>query len=269
MCEQCSCLRAVYAIQCQDASSAHIRVHCSHLGYALGVPEEQPTPRQRARAAVLSEIKQAARGQLAERGAAALSVREVARELRMSSSGVYRYFSSRDELLTALIVDAYDALGAAVELAEAGVERADLLGRWRAAAHAVRDWARSSPQEYGLVFGSPVPGYAAPQDTIGPAARVPLVLAGILRDAAASGRAAPAGHVGAAVLDPSLIGAVAPLHGLPEGLVVAGLLAWSSLFGVVSFELFGHLVGSVRDHDAYFVVVADRLASSIGIGPAG
>ena len=141
------------------------------------------TPRARARAAVVEEIKAAARAQLAEVGAAALSVRHVARELGMSSSGMYRYFASRDELLTALIIDAYDALGGAVEQAEAAVDRADLFGRWWAAASAVRTWARAHPQEYGLVYGSPVPGYAAPQDTVGPASRVPLALATILRDA--------------------------------------------------------------------------------------
>ena len=75
--------------------------------------------RARVRAALTREIVDAARRHLAVDGAAGLSLRAVARELGMASSAVYRYFPSRDDLLTALIVDAYDALGAAAEEAEA------------------------------------------------------------------------------------------------------------------------------------------------------
>jgi AcrR family transcriptional regulator len=76
----------------------------------------------------------------------------------MASSAIYRYFASRDELLTALIIDAYDALASA---AEAAASRADLPGRWLAACHAVRAWALANPHEYALIYGSPVPGYHA------------------------------------------------------------------------------------------------------------
>src|ERR1700760_2130558 len=116
--------------------------------------------RARARAELTAEITDTARRQLAEVGAAALSLRAVARELGMVSSAIYRYFPSRDELLTALIVDAYDALGAQVEAADAGVARDDLRGRWMACGRAVREWALATPAEYALIFGSPVPGNA-------------------------------------------------------------------------------------------------------------
>ena len=71
------------------------------------------TARERARAEITAEILDAARGYLATDGAPALSLRAIARDLGMASSAVYRYFKSRDELLTRLIIDAYDALGAA------------------------------------------------------------------------------------------------------------------------------------------------------------
>ena len=142
--------------------------------------------RARVRAELTREIKSVARRQLAESGAAALSLRAVARELNMASSAVYRYFPSRDELLTALIVDAYDAVGAAAELDESGVRRTDFAGRWMAAARAVREWAVAHPQEHALIYGSPVPGYRAPLDTIDPAARIPLLLLHIVDDCAAS-----------------------------------------------------------------------------------
>ena len=85
----------------------------------------------------------------------------------MVSSAIYRYFPSRDDLLTALIIDAYDALGDAVEAADAAVDRADLRGRWLAVCRAARAWALAHPAEYALIYGSPVPGYAAPDDTVG------------------------------------------------------------------------------------------------------
>src|SRR5260370_2042061 len=93
------------------------------------------------------------------------------------SPALNRYFASRDELMTALILDAYNALGAAVEAADAAVtDRGDLRGRWMAAAHAIRSWALARPAEYALLYGSPGPGYAAPQATIAPAARTPALL---------------------------------------------------------------------------------------------
>src|SRR6185437_6967037 len=110
------------------------------------------------------------------------SLRAIARDLGMASSAVYRYISSRDELLTRLIIDAYDSLGAAAETSEAAVDRADLLGRWTTICTTVRDWAIANPNEYALIYGSPVPGYVAPTDTIGPASRVSSLLVQLMSD---------------------------------------------------------------------------------------
>ena len=141
--------------------------------------------RSRVRAQLTQEIKDEARRQLAEAGASALSLRAVARELGMVSSGIYRYFKSRDDLLTALIIDAYDSLGAEVEAAEALCEPTDFAGRWGACCHGVRNWALRQPHEYALIYGSPVPGYRAPVDTNSPASRVTQALVAIIREAAA------------------------------------------------------------------------------------
>ena len=146
-----------------------------------------PGARARVRAELTREIAEVARRHLASDGAAALSLRAVARELGMASSAVYRYFPSRDDLLTALIVDAYDAMGAAAEAADAERSRADLFGRWQAVCAPSATWALAHPHEYSLVYGSPVPGYAAPETTIGPAGRVGLVLCRIVADGVASG----------------------------------------------------------------------------------
>ncbi len=121
------------------------------------------TVRARAREGLTREILAAARERLTAEGPAALSLRAVARDVGMVSSAVYRYFLSRDALRTALIVECYDELGAAVESAGAAVDRADLPGRWLAACRAVRAWSVEHPGEFALLYGTPVPGYAAPQ----------------------------------------------------------------------------------------------------------
>ncbi len=223
------------------------------------------TARERVRAELTAEITAAARRQLAAVGAAGLSLRAVARELGMVSSALYRYFPSRDELLTRLIIDGYDALGAAAEAADDPA--AGPRERWMAVCRAVRDWARAHPHEYALLYGSPVPGYQAPPDTVPAASRVGVVLGRILGDAARSGALPDADGE----RDPSLLSdaTVAVLGGdhpaLDETVRVRALLAWSALYGTVSFELFGHFVGSVEDADRYFDRAMGELASLIGL----
>ena len=162
------------------------------------------TARERARAELTREIKQEARRQLAAHGAQGLSLRAVARELGMVSSALYRYFPSRDELLTALIIDAYDALGDAAEAADAGRPAADIRGRWAATCHAVRNWALAHPHEYALIYGSPVPGYQAPQATVVPAARIARVAGGLVADAWREARVAGGGAAPLTPLPPEL-----------------------------------------------------------------
>ncbi len=147
----------------------------------------------------MKEILDTGREHLASGGGAALSLRAVARDLGMVSSAVYRYVPNRDALLTMLIVDAYDSLGLAVERAEGSVRRNDHAGRFLAACRAVRTWALAHPHEYALIYGSPVPGYAAPADTIGPASRVPMVLTTIIVELTEAGRAPAPRPVDAAV----------------------------------------------------------------------
>lgn len=226
------------------------------------------TARERARAELTREIKDQARRQLAEQGAPALSLRAVARELGMVSSAIYRYFPSRDDLLTALITDAYDAVGGAAEEADAGCRRDDVAGRWMAVCRAIRRWAVEHPHEYALVYGSPVPGYRAPEETIGPASRPAAVLGAIVADGWKAGvLAAPAN---APAVRASLARDAKRLRelvmpGVPNALVVAALAAWAQLFGMISFELFGHFVGVIDDRDAFFDHSVASLAAGLGV----
>ncbi|HEY3681657.1 MAG TPA: TetR/AcrR family transcriptional regulator [Streptosporangiaceae bacterium] len=214
------------------------------------------TPRQRARQQTIRDIKRIARRQLATEGTGALSLRAIARELGIVSSAIYRYVPSRDELLTMLIVDAYDGLGEAVEKAEAKIGRGDHSGRWAAIGRAVRQWAVTHPEEYGLIYGSPVPGYKAPPErTVGPGSRVSLLILRLVTDAHAAGEIRPPGRadaVPAAVAErfPELRAQLAT--DLSDDLIVRLLLAWTSVFGLVSFELGGQYVGVVDDTAAHF-----------------
>ncbi len=205
-----------------------------------------------------AEIKAIARRHLQTDGAN-LSLRAVARDMGMVSSAVYRYFPSRDDLLTALILDGYNSLADAVEAADAAVtDRTRLRDRWLATARAVRAWALAAPAEYALLYGSPVPGYAAPQETAAAATRIALVLVRILADGHASGaltdeqRAPAPGR-----LDQAIAADLARVRddiapGLPEGLLLLGMTGWIQLFGTVSFELFGQFNNVISARDEFF-----------------
>jgi AcrR family transcriptional regulator len=212
-----------------------------------------------------AEIKRIARTHLAADGPD-LSLRAVARDLGVVSSAVYRYFPSRDALLTALIIDGYDSLGAAAEAAEARVPRRDLAARWLAIGRSVRAWARAHPHEYALLYGTPVPGYAAPQDTIGPASRPVWLLAALLRDGVASEVVRASDRLPRAVrADLDQIRTDPRFADIPATVLARGLTAWAQLFGTLSFELFGRLTNAITDYDAYFDHQLRAMASYLGL----
>ena len=209
------------------------------------------------RAEITAEIVDAARRQLAEVGPAELSLRAIAREVGMVSSAVYRYFPSRDHLLTRLIIDSYDRLGAAVESADASCRRTDFRGRWRAAARALRDWASAHPSEWALIFGTPVPGYQAPTDTIGPASRYTAVLVGLLADLEAAGARFQCEVSRPVRADLADLRRRVPITCSDEGLQI-GMVAWAGLMGAVSLELFGHLHNVIATPAGLFDAVVEQ-----------
>lgn len=205
--------------------------------------DRTPGPRERARARTIADIVSLGRKHLAEQGAAALSLRAVARDLGVVSSAVYRYVESRDELLTLLLIDAYNELGDAVDAAVNQVPDDDFRERFLTLAQAVRRWAVAEPACYALLFGSPVPGYQAPGErTIEPGTRVVLRLVGILDAAHRAGALRDPGEPG--VVSDVLAGNLAAVRDelgleLPDELLARGVLVWTSVFGAVSFEVFG------------------------------
>jgi len=256
----------------------------------MNPPHAVLTARERARAELTREIKDEASRQLAASGADGLSLRAVARSLGMVSSALYRYFPSRDDLLTALIIDAYNAVGSAAEEAIAPPSAGRL--RWAAASRAIRAWALANPHQYALIHGSPVPGYRAPETTIAPASRVPLAFARVLRDAVAAGeisvadarpvgdggrsrdggpggRGLPDGPLGsqAGALAAALADADASAGGpgVPPDALVRAVIAWTQLFGMISFELFGQFVGSFEPADDFFEYAVAQMTTFVGL----
>ena len=137
---------------------------------AIIFPMPAGSIRARVRAEMIAEIKTIARPAWKRTGRTCAPA--VARDMGMVPSALYRYFASRDDLLTALILDAYNALGEAAEAAGRGSDRPQPVASPVAGYCArIRGWALRTPADHALLFGTPVPGYAAPADTITAAAR--------------------------------------------------------------------------------------------------
>lgn len=244
--------------------------------------------RERARDEITAAIKDEARRQLAAEGAAKLSLRAVARSLGMVSSALYRYFPGRDDLLTALITDSYDALGDATEAAleESAAQADSHIGRWQAVCHAHRAWALGHPHEYALIYGSPVPGYAAPESTTVAATRAARALVTVAADAYAAGALRVPGTAGAGRGGPDPDASAVPAAPAPvlddarelagrlgvvlPAPVVAELVAvWAQLAGLVSFEVFGQFDRVVVARERFFDHAAVSLARNVGLVCAG
>jgi AcrR family transcriptional regulator len=220
--------------------------------------------RARARAEVRAAILAAAARRVAEDGAIDLSLRAVARDVGMVSSAVYRYFASRDELLTALIIEAYDSLGEHVETHIESTLGRPAADRWVTAALEIRAWALAHRNDYALIYGTPIPGYAAPDDTVASGTRVSRALVRIVREAR---HLEP---VGDRPVDPSLSESFRALRteldlDVDDATTLAIIAAWSQLFGLLSFELFGQTRNFVSDDEALFRAAATAMASSIGL----
>lgn len=224
---------------------------------------------------MLTAVLDVARRQLGEVGPAALSLRSIAREVGVVPSALYRYLPGRGAILTQLIQTGYQRLGQSVRDAEAAHSRDDHPGRWLATWRATRNWAVAHPHEYALLYGTPVAGYRAPSETVGPATQVVLTLAQVAVDARTAGAQAPVAEdlAPAVAADADAIVNLLPELGMaievpvdPQ-LVMLVIDAWTTLYGAISFELFGHYERSVSARAEHLDLLARRRATALGIGP--
>lgn len=212
------------------------------------LPEAQPTtPRQRFRAQIRDEIKQAALGQLAKAGPSGISVNAIGRQLGVSGPALYRYFSSRDELLTELVIDAYGDLAATLRAALEHVPMRARRRRFETLAHAYRAWALAQPHRYRLLFGPPLPDYDAHADRLVTASTASMQLL------AATLPSRPEGPRPDKALTAQL-SEWADTHHIGVGAAGAlrAVLTWSRLHGFVSLEIAGNYASMGIDPDALF-----------------
>ncbi|MDP9614901.1 TetR-like C-terminal domain-containing protein [Streptomyces hygroscopicus] len=215
-------------------------------------------------------IKATARQLLMKLGAGGLTLEAVAREGGLAAADVEAVFPHRDDLLTALLIDAYNDSGAAMEQADQAARdaHAPAGARLLAVTRALRTWSFANPGEFTLIYGSPVPGYHAPQDTVPPASRTPAVLAGIVRSALEAGELTPPRR---AVPGPPLLlpAALELFGGAPEApfsdVIERGIVLWSNLIGLLVFQVFSRTHDSVRDESAFFDYAIAVAAEGIGL----
>lgn len=203
--------------------------------------------RQRRRAVAIREILDAAGAQIAADGPAGLALRSVARSLGMTVQGLNHYFPSRDELITALITEAYRDLADAAEAAldaSAQAVRGDRPHRFVVAAEAYRDWAVANAARFHLIYGTPLPRYEAPVDggTTDGARRlggifIRELFAGFDRDRLAGVDMAPLSDAARAALENLPAGA---LGGAPAPAAALFVSVWGHVHGLVMLESFGH-----------------------------
>ena len=207
------------------------------------------TARQRYRAQVRDEVKSIALRQLAESGPAGVSVNAIAKELGVSGPALYRYFESRDALLTELLIDAYDDLAHALREAVATKHGRGARVRFEALAWAFRAWAVAQPDRYRLLYAPPLPGYDSHAERLIKAGQASMnILVDILRDA----DAAEALRLPRRLR--SQLAEWAQRRGIdidpPRAL--HAIVIWSRLHGFVSLEIGGNFQGMGIDAEALF-----------------
>jgi AcrR family transcriptional regulator len=227
------------------------------------------SPRQRYRDQVRTEIKEAALAQIGSGGAAALSLNAIAKTLGVSGPALYKYYRSRDDLLTELIIDGYDDTAAAVARAAHDTADATPRARLHSLAGAYRDWAVANPHRFLLLAGPPSPTYRAPAHTVEHARAVlgpflaALTTAGPWPAAAAMqdqmrtwARSTPAVATWVATYAPEA----------EPGLALAAVVTlWSRLHGVVSLEIEGAFSGMGHDPGTLLTIEIDSLADTLGL----
>lgn len=214
------------------------------------------TRRARARRDTLAEIKGLARQQMQTEGTAAISLRGIAREMGVTVTALYRYYANRDDLITALIADAFNALADALEIAAHAHDQSDYIEQARQIFIAYRRWALEHPTDFQLIYGNPIPGYVAPREVTVPAVvRGFAVMLRALVSAVHAGQAQVVlEHPIPASVSESLRAAIEADHyPVTVEQFYFGIAMWTRLHGIIMLELFHHLQPVVSDVEAYYL----------------
>jgi len=208
------------------------------------------------RSDMTAQIKAAARQQMALHGTAGISLRGIARELGITAPAIYNYFPRLDDLITALIVDAFTALAEAIEAAEAGTPGETCGPKILAMCLAYRQWAVEHPVDFQLIYGNPIPGYAAPAEITVPLARRPFdgLFRLFLKGYQSGELVVPAEYEPVPASIRAHFAEWLPTAGyaFPAPLLCLLMSGWARIHGMVMLELFEHIGPVVGDPAAYF-----------------
>jgi AcrR family transcriptional regulator len=218
---------------------------------------------------IASEIKQTARRQMAKYGTAGLTLRGIARELDITAPAIYHYFPSLDDLVTALVMDAFSELADAMQRAgEAQV--GECVGpKLKAGLMAYRAFALQNPVDFQLIYGNPIPGYQAPFEKTAPLARKPFIWLGrLVEEGRQSGelKISEAYEQIPASIEQHLEGYRQMLGSqAPASLFYCLVVAWTRGHGMVMLELFNHSPAVIGDPAAFYEHEVDRFLASLGL----
>jgi AcrR family transcriptional regulator len=236
---------------------------------------QAPSRRDRVRAATMAEIKQTARRILVAEGPDAVTLRAIAREMGMTAPALYRYFGSHEELIKHVISDVFTELAGDIRAAITAADAesgGDMTAKVLAACWEFRRWSLGHPREFGLIFGTPLPGLHVEQDEItaeggGQFGNTFFILMIELY------RKQPFPVPPDDEIDPGLaeqleryrdgLGQLAA--GLPIGLLLVFLRCWVRLYGIVSLEVFGHLGFALDDARPMFELMLAEMAPMVGL----
>jgi AcrR family transcriptional regulator len=226
-------------------------------------------PKREAQSNLGERIKDVAYQQIAANGAAALSLRAIARELNVTAPAIYNYYARRDDLVTALIVDSYNSIADALQKARAAAPGEDYAAQLRGALLAYRAWASDHPERYNLIFGTPIPNYHAPKETTLPAATRSMdTIIDILENAEAA-EALNFSPLAASPSDP-LREALLSWQGergycASIQILYLTISGWGRIHGLVMLEITHHLAPFFYDVDALYQAEVDLLLQQAGL----
>lgn len=229
------------------------------------------TLREQQRETTIEAIKALARAQMQANGTAGISLRGIARDLGVTAPALYRYFADRDDLITDLLLDAFNAVADTMIAAETVPPRDHYAERLTAVMLAYRRWALQYPTDFQLIYGNPIPGYVAPAEiTVPAAARAFVPVVAVLSEASLAGVLVP--PMRAEELPPVILAHIQQLivaYSYPPLPVVLYLatLGWERIHGMVTLELFEQTEPLVGDTEAHYRYEVARLCAEMNLFP--
>lgn len=224
------------------------------------------------------QIKSAAQKLIAEEGTSGLALRKIAREIGLVPSAIYRYYDSLDDIITALIVEAFQGLAGALAAARDANRTAPPTVQLMAVMVAYRQWALDHVTQFQLIYGTPIPGYEAPREITVPVASGSLqVIVEVLVDAIEQGACVPPpnyAHISDAqrayftgMLQAAEVVQDAPIT---ESLLQAVYLSthgWPRIHGLIHLEINGHIGPVAGDMDAHYLDHMRKMFCEMGMTP--